>query len=413
MKRIVVEGTTEPYAGTHVLNADNSWSSLSTGGGTVLFIPITSSFRFSYDGTSTDIPCTLPQVLGAPMSDLADVAPTAGNYDRAVSSGGVYDRVEDRIATRVTNELHLEDLNETRLITAQNATSCAGAVQAVTEITATLLELEQTFAKKTIIEAALALKAGTFYAKSPLILSGGELSIDRDALKDKVALAAKDAVEEIQASITDLQTTDSNHQSAITDLKTADGEIRTEISELKLSTAAAVKSIVFKTDGSISTSASVEAGGQATIDYHSLMSYPIVTTLIGSAGVQGPVRIQFGCVNYVMLGANEPSSLTIDFSVPSYSSSKARWFIITLDNKYPSTEPLNVDINGTVYYDNTPSNLVLGVDGSGGETTLGDLLKHNSGGIYDGTLESGRLKSVLVQEIAPSCFVFRNLLNSY
>lgn len=182
VKRVVVEGIADPYAGTHVLDAKQSWSSASAGGGTVSFLPATSSFRFSYGGASVDVPCTLPQSLGTPMSDLADVFPTVGQYDRAVSSGGVVDHVEDRVATRVSNELHLEDLHETRLITAQNATSCAEAVRAVTELTAMIIGLEQTFAKKAVIDAMLALKAEVFTVKSPLSLKDGVLSVDLDTV---------------------------------------------------------------------------------------------------------------------------------------------------------------------------------------------------------------------------------------
>lgn len=182
VSRVVVEGAAERYTGTHVLDEAGSWTSVSVSGGTVAFLPSSSLFRFSYDGTSVDVPCTVPQSLGTPMSRLADVRPVEGHSDRAVSSGGVHDHVEERVATRVTNELHLADLLETRLVTAQNATSCASAVRATTEFTSALLGLEQTLAKKTETEAALALKAPAFSVKSPLVLSGGMLSVDETVL---------------------------------------------------------------------------------------------------------------------------------------------------------------------------------------------------------------------------------------
>jgi len=176
VSRIVITGTAVPYAGTHVLTSDNSWTSSTAGGGTVTFDVINSKFSFTYDGTTTQVQITLPTTLGAPLSQLADVTPTDGNDDRAVSSGGTYDFVAAQVATRVSTTLHNEDLVATRLLTAQNATSAAAATRGTTNNLNLLLAFESGVYTKAQTDLLLAGKLTAFTVTSPLQLVNNVLS---------------------------------------------------------------------------------------------------------------------------------------------------------------------------------------------------------------------------------------------
>ena len=166
------------YSGTHDLSAGSSWSSSSPSGGAVSFSPVTSSFSFSYDGAVVAVPAGLPAELGVPMSDVGDVAPTEGSSDRVATSGGTYGYVEGRIATRVSAELHGEDLVATRLLVAQNATSAAQNARGVASNLRRVLAAEARGYDRGQVDLLVSGKADAFSVSPPLSLSDGALSVD-------------------------------------------------------------------------------------------------------------------------------------------------------------------------------------------------------------------------------------------
>ena len=166
------------YSGTHDLSAGSSWSSWSSSGGAVSFSPATSSFSFSYDGAVVAVPAYLPSELGVPMSDVGDVAPTEGSSDRVATSGGTYGYVEGRIATRVSAELHGEDLVATRLLVAQNATSAAQNARGVAGNLRRVLAAEARGYDRGQVDLLVSGKADAFSVSPPLSLSDGALSVD-------------------------------------------------------------------------------------------------------------------------------------------------------------------------------------------------------------------------------------------
>ena len=166
------------YSGTHDLSAGSSWSSWSSSGGAVSFSPATSSFSFSYDGAVVAVSADLPAELGVPMSDVGDVAPTEGSSDRVATSGGTYGYVEGRIATRVSAELHGEDLVATRLLVAQNATSAAQNARGVAGNLRRVLAAEARGYDRGQVDLLVSGKADAFSVSPPLSLSDGALSVD-------------------------------------------------------------------------------------------------------------------------------------------------------------------------------------------------------------------------------------------
>lgn len=202
VSKIVVTGTAATYAGTHVLTESNSWSSTSAGGGTVRYVPAVSKFVFSYDGTDTEVQVTLPSSLGAPLSQVADVTPTDGNDDRAVSSGGTYDFVTSQVATRVSTTLHNEDLMATRLITAQNATSAAAAARGTANNLNLLLAFESGIYTKEQVDLLLAGKAPAFTALAPLQYSNGVLSISTSGLQTEILVGGQPVSTTVDTAVT-------------------------------------------------------------------------------------------------------------------------------------------------------------------------------------------------------------------
>ena len=202
VSKIVVTGTAATYAGTHVLTPDSSWSSTSAGGGVVAYVPAASKFVFSYDGTDTEVQVTLPSSLGAPLSQVADVTPTDGNDDRAVSSGGTYDFVTSQVATRVSTTLHNDDLVATRLITAQNATSAAAAARGTANNLNLLLAFESGIYTKEQVDLLLAGKAPAFTVTAPLQYSNGILSISTSGLQTEILVGGQPVSTTVDTAVT-------------------------------------------------------------------------------------------------------------------------------------------------------------------------------------------------------------------